>query len=116
MSGTSANCPTFNVVVTKTNTGKSSVAALAAAHASSLPTRPVANVGAAQNVASAGGTVTLNGTTMSRELGRTLSVDEVKPAAIAALGEVFGLAFETLPADDGAALWPQPVHEKLAAR
>ena len=55
-------------------------------------------------------------TTMSRELGRTLSVDEVKPAAIAALGEVFGLAFETLPADDGAALWPQPVHEKLAAR
>ena len=53
---------------------------------------------------------------MSRELGRTLSVDEVKPAAIAALGEVFGLAFETLPADDGAGLWPQPVHEKLAAR
>ena len=35
---------------------------------------------------------------MSRELGRTLSVDEVKPAAIAALGEVFGLAFETLAA------------------
>ena len=30
-------------------------------------------------------------TTMSRELGRAVSVDEVKPAAIAALGEVFGL-------------------------
>jgi lipoyl(octanoyl) transferase len=55
-------------------------------------------------------------TTMSRELGRTISVDEVKPAAIAAIGEVFGLAFEKLPAEDGAGLWAQPVHEKLAAR
>jgi lipoyl(octanoyl) transferase len=55
-------------------------------------------------------------TTMSRELGRTVSVAEVKPAAIAALGEVFGLEFEALPADDGAGLWAQPVHEKLAAR
>jgi lipoyl(octanoyl) transferase len=55
-------------------------------------------------------------TTMSRELGRTVSVDEVKPAAIAAIGEVFGLTFEMLPAEDGAGLWSQPVHEKLAAR
>ncbi len=55
-------------------------------------------------------------TTMSSELGRTVTVAEVKPAAVAALGEVFGLEFETLPAEDGAGLWAQPVHEKLAAR
>ena len=39
-------------------------------------------------------------TTMSRELGRSVSVDEVKPAAIMAMGEVFGLEFEALPAAD----------------
>ena len=55
-------------------------------------------------------------TTMSRELGRPVSVAEVKPGAIAAIADVFGLAFETLPADGGAGLWPQPVHEKLATR
>ena len=55
-------------------------------------------------------------TTMSRELGRTLSVDEVRPAAAGALEEVFGLSFEELPAEAGAGLWPQPVHEQLAAR
>ena len=55
-------------------------------------------------------------TTMSRELGRTVSVAEVKPAAVAAFGEVFGLEFETLPAEEGAGLWAQPVHEKLATR
>jgi lipoyl(octanoyl) transferase len=55
-------------------------------------------------------------TTMSRELGRAVSVGEVKPAAIAALGEVFGLAFDTLPAGDVGDLWTQPVHERLAAR
>ena len=30
-------------------------------------------------------------TTMARELGRPLTVDEVRPAAVAALAEVFGL-------------------------
>jgi lipoyl(octanoyl) transferase len=55
-------------------------------------------------------------TTMSRELGRTVSVAEVKPAAIAAMGEVFGLEFEALPVAEGGAVWPQPVHEKLAVR
>jgi lipoyl(octanoyl) transferase len=55
-------------------------------------------------------------TTMARELGRTLSVDEVRPAAADALADVLGLAFEELPAEDGAALWAQPVHEKLGAR
>ena len=33
-----------------------------------------------------------------------------------ALEEVFGLAFEELPADDGAGLWPQPLHERLTAK
>jgi hypothetical protein len=46
----SANCPRFQVIVTKTNTGKASTAAALAAHASSLPTRPVANAGPAQGV------------------------------------------------------------------
>jgi lipoyl(octanoyl) transferase len=54
-------------------------------------------------------------TTIARELGRPVAVDDLRPHAVAALGEVFGLAFETLPADDGAGLWPQPVHEKLGA-
>jgi lipoyl(octanoyl) transferase len=53
-------------------------------------------------------------TTMARELGRELSVDDVRPAAAAALGDVFGLAFEDVPAEDGAGLWPQPVHARLA--
>lgn len=55
-------------------------------------------------------------TTMARELGRPVTVDEVRPAAAAALADVFHLDFEELPADDDAGLWPQPVHEKLATR
>jgi lipoyl(octanoyl) transferase len=55
-------------------------------------------------------------TTMARELVRPLSVGEVKPTAAGALAEVFGLELEPLPADDGAGLWPQPVHAQLAAR
>jgi lipoyl(octanoyl) transferase len=35
-------------------------------------------------------------TTMARELGRPISVDDVRPVAAAALEEVFGLAFESL--------------------
>ena len=53
-------------------------------------------------------------TTMARELGRPITVDEVRPAAAAAIGEVFGLEFEELPAEDGHGLWTQPVHTKLA--
>lgn len=53
-------------------------------------------------------------TTMSAELGRSLTVDEVRPAAAAAVAGVFGLVLEELPAEDGAGLWPQPVHEKVA--
>ena len=55
-------------------------------------------------------------TTMARELGRPLSVDDVKPAAAVAIGKVFGLELESLPAEDGAGLWAQPVHEKIGAR
>jgi len=55
-------------------------------------------------------------TTMSRELGRPLTVEDVRPSAIAAIAEVFGLDLEELPADDGAGLWPQRIHASLAAR
>jgi lipoyl(octanoyl) transferase len=54
-------------------------------------------------------------TTMARELGRPLSVDEVRPAAAAALEGVFGLDFEELPPEPGGGLWPQPTHARLAA-
>lgn len=53
-------------------------------------------------------------TTMARELGRPLGVDDVRPAAVAALEEVFDLMLEDLPADESPALWPQPLHERLA--
>jgi len=55
-------------------------------------------------------------TTMARELGRPLSVDDVEPAATAALAEVFELELEPLPAEDGGGLWPQPLHAQLATR
>jgi lipoyl(octanoyl) transferase len=44
-------------------------------------------------------------TTVARELARPVSLDEVRPYAIAALEEVFGLAFEE-----------QPVRDQLVAR
>jgi lipoyl(octanoyl) transferase len=53
-------------------------------------------------------------TTIARELGRAVSVDEVRPAAIAALEDVFGLELEEVPAEDGAGLWAQPIHAGLA--
>ena len=55
-------------------------------------------------------------TTVARETGRAVTVDEVRPHAVAALEEVFGLELEPLPAEDGAGLWAQPVHSELAAR
>jgi lipoyl(octanoyl) transferase len=54
-------------------------------------------------------------TTIARELDRPLTVDEVRPFAREAFGEVFGLSFEELPADDGHGLWSQPIHGNLAA-
>jgi lipoyl(octanoyl) transferase len=60
-------------------------------------------------------------TTMAQELGRPITVDEVRPVAIAAIAEVFGLELEELPADagpatEGTGLWPQPIHASLATR
>ena len=55
-------------------------------------------------------------TTIARELGRDVSVAEVRPLAQAAIAEVFELELEPLPADDGHGLWPQTVHEQLAAK
>jgi lipoyl(octanoyl) transferase len=55
-------------------------------------------------------------TTIARELGRPVEVDEVRPAAHAALANVFGLQLEPLPADDGHGLWQQPVHAQLSAK
>ncbi len=53
-------------------------------------------------------------TTIASELGRPVSIDEVRPHAAAALEDVFGLRLEPVPVDDGPGLWPQPLHERLA--
>jgi lipoyl(octanoyl) transferase len=55
-------------------------------------------------------------TTVARELGRPITVDEVRPLAREALAEVFELSFEELPAEDGLGLWSQTIHGNLAAR
>ena len=55
-------------------------------------------------------------TTLARELGRPVTVDEIRPLAAAAVEEVFGLVLEELPAEDGAGLWAQPVHERISAK
>jgi lipoyl(octanoyl) transferase len=55
-------------------------------------------------------------TTIARETGRAVTVDDVRPHAVGALADVFELAFEELPAEDGIGLWPQLRHSELAAR
>jgi lipoyl(octanoyl) transferase len=55
-------------------------------------------------------------TTIARELGRTVTVDEVRPLAHDALADVFDLGLEPLPAEDGHGLWQQSVHAQLAAK
>ncbi|HEY6068018.1 MAG TPA: lipoyl(octanoyl) transferase LipB [Gaiellaceae bacterium] len=55
-------------------------------------------------------------TTVAREVGRGLTVGEVRPIAQAALAQSFDLSFEELPGDDGHGLWSQPIHANLAAR
>jgi lipoyl(octanoyl) transferase len=55
-------------------------------------------------------------TTIARELGRPVTVEEVRVPALEALAEVFELELEELPADGDHGLWPQPVHGRLAAR
>jgi lipoyl(octanoyl) transferase len=55
-------------------------------------------------------------TTIASEVGRPQTTEDVRPAAIEAIADVFGLDFEELPADEGVGLWPQPIHASLAAR
>ena len=55
-------------------------------------------------------------TTIARELGRSVAVDEVRPHALDALSEVFDLDFEELANDAMANLQPQPVPERPAQR
>jgi lipoyl(octanoyl) transferase len=55
-------------------------------------------------------------TTVSRELGRTVTVDEVRPLAAAAFAAEFELELDELPAEDGAGLWPQPRHLAIAEK
>jgi lipoyl(octanoyl) transferase len=55
-------------------------------------------------------------TTLARETGRAVTVDDVRAPAAAAIAEVFGLELEELPAADGHGLWPQPMHSELAGR
>ena len=54
-------------------------------------------------------------TTVARELGRPVAVDDVRPLARDALAEVFDLVFEELPGDEPG-LWAQPLHAELATR
>ena len=51
-------------------------------------------------------------TSMAHEVGRAVTVDEVRPVARAEFAEVFDLAFDELPGNDPG-LWPQPTHSKL---
>ena len=55
-------------------------------------------------------------TTIARELGRPVTVDEVRPHALAALAEVLELELEELPADAARGLRLQPLPAQLAAR
>jgi lipoyl(octanoyl) transferase len=55
-------------------------------------------------------------TTIGRELGRPVTVEEVRPLASDGLADVFDLTLEALPAEEGAGLWAQPVHAELAAK
>src|SRR3954465_13524554 len=55
-------------------------------------------------------------TTIAREAGRPVTVDDVRPHAVTALQEVFDLELDELPADEGTGLWSQPVHAQLASR
>jgi len=54
-------------------------------------------------------------TSMARELGRPVAIDEVRPAAREAFAAIFGLELDQLPGDEPG-LWAQPLHTQLAAR
>jgi lipoyl(octanoyl) transferase len=53
-------------------------------------------------------------TTIARELGRPVAVDEVRPHAIAALAEVFDLELEELPHDALDSVQPQQLQDRPA--
>jgi lipoyl(octanoyl) transferase len=53
-------------------------------------------------------------TTIARELGRAVTVEEVRPYAAAALEEVFSLSLEELPANEAHGLRSLPVHGQIA--
>jgi lipoyl(octanoyl) transferase len=53
-------------------------------------------------------------TTIARELGHAVSVEDVRRRIIAGIAEVFDLVLEELPADGDAGLWVQPIHDRLA--
>jgi lipoyl(octanoyl) transferase len=55
-------------------------------------------------------------TTMARELGRPVAIDEVRPHALAALAEVFDLDFDELPENAIEDLRPQRFHKRRAQR
>jgi lipoyl(octanoyl) transferase len=54
-------------------------------------------------------------TSLAQELGRPVTLDEVRPVARDTLAEVFELELEELPGDEPG-LWAQPLHAQLAAR
>jgi lipoyl(octanoyl) transferase len=55
-------------------------------------------------------------TTIAREAGRPVTVDDMRPLARDALADVFELQLEPLPADGEHGLWAQSVHTQLAAK
>jgi lipoate-protein ligase B len=55
-------------------------------------------------------------TTIARELGRPVSVDEMRPHALAALAEIFRLELEDLPAEAVDQLAPAPLLAQSSAR
>jgi lipoyl(octanoyl) transferase len=55
-------------------------------------------------------------TTIATELDRPVAVDDLRPHAASALGDIFGLVLEEVPAEEGAGLWPQPIHERLTGK
>ena len=54
-------------------------------------------------------------TSLALELGRPMTLDEVRPVAREAFAAVFELELEELPGDEPG-LWAQPLHGQLAAR
>jgi len=54
-------------------------------------------------------------TTIARELGRDVKIEEVRPLAHQALADVFELELDPLPADGEHGLWDQSVHRQLAS-